>query len=214
MSLEALYGPFASVFEKGELEVPGHLELLHLAQPGAQIVIDRIAVVLRHAESSRWATALLHDRNWRPHLVGAIALLLEPSLGPELLWHAIDEGSWVTPQLVATAMFLDTTFREQVRRRAAALCPVGVHAGTSAGKLVHSPKMMASLIAASAELPDLAVWREACLRDERVQKLLAEDASWDRSDRITTTWLAAVRASFLVRGRTLTTALDESSETG
>lgn len=36
------FGPFAAVFEKGELAVPGYLELLHLHQPGAQIVIDRV----------------------------------------------------------------------------------------------------------------------------------------------------------------------------
>lgn len=203
MTLEALYGPFAPVFEQGELEVPGYLELLHLRGPGTQIVIDRIAAALQHGDSSRWVTALLQDRNWRPHLVAAIALLLAPSLGHEILWHAIDEGSWVTPQLVATAVFLDVTFGEQVQRRVAALCPVKVRVGTRAGETVHSPKMLASIIAASVELPDLAPWRAEVLQDGRVQELLAEDASRDGSDRIVTSWLAAVRAAFLVRGHTL-----------
>src|SRR5215217_7637161 len=36
----AKFGPFAEVFAQGELAVPGHLELLGLHQPGAQIVLD------------------------------------------------------------------------------------------------------------------------------------------------------------------------------
>src|SRR5436190_18435423 len=80
MSIEDKFGPFARVFEKGELEVPGHLELLGLNSSGAQIVIDRIVVAMKIGDTQRWLTALLHDVNWRPHLVGAIALLLDPTL--------------------------------------------------------------------------------------------------------------------------------------
>jgi hypothetical protein len=95
------------------------------------------------------------------------------------------------------------TFREQAQRRVAALGPLVVRVGTRAGETVHSPKMMASLITASSEFPDLAPWRAEVLQDERVQKLLAEDASCDGSDRIVTARLAAVRAALLVRGHTL-----------
>ena len=37
------FGPFADVFARGDLAVPGHLELLGLRAPTAQIVLDRIA---------------------------------------------------------------------------------------------------------------------------------------------------------------------------
>ena len=64
--------------------------------------------------------------------------------------------------------------------------------------------MLASLIAASVEFPDLAQWREDVLRDERVKSLLAVDASSDASDRIVRSWSAAVRNAFLARGTRLT----------
>jgi hypothetical protein len=214
MSLEASFGPFARAFEPGELEVPGHLELLHLGIPGAQIVIDRIDRALQCGDSIPWVAALLQDANWRPHLVGAIAMLLQPSLDHKLLWHAVDGGSWVTPQLVVTAMFVDPMFREQARSRVAALCPVVAPVGPTpverhsatgpAGQQARSAKMLASLIAASVECSDLAPWREEVLQDERTKSLLAIDASWDASDRIVRSWSAAVREAFLVRGRRLT----------
>jgi len=214
MSLEASFGPFAQAFKCDDLKVPGHLMLLGLREPGAQIVIDQIAKALQCSDSTRWIAALLQDVNWRAHLVGAIALLLQPSLDPELLWHAVDGGSWVTPQLVVTATFVDPLFREHARSRVAALCPVVVpvglpaperHSATGpAGRQARSAKMLASLIAASVEFPDLAQWREDVLRDERVKSLLAVDASSDASDRIVRSWSAAVRNAFLARGTRLT----------
>lgn len=164
---------------------------------------------------------MLRDANWRPHLVGAIALLLEPSLDHTLLWHAIDGGSWVTPQLVVTATFTDPTFLDQARKRVAALCPViapigltpaELHSATGpAGSSGRSAKALASLIAVSVEFPDLAQWRIDVLEDDRVKNLLAVDASWDRSDQIITSWTAAVRTMFLDRGRPLTLAANSRS---
>ena len=40
------FGPFAVAFSKGEISVPGHLELLGLARKSAQIVIDRVEAAL------------------------------------------------------------------------------------------------------------------------------------------------------------------------
>jgi hypothetical protein len=208
MSLQASFGPFAGVFKCDDLEVPGHLQLLGLAEPGAQIVIDRVANALQCDDSARWIAALLRDLNWRPHLVGAIALLLQPSLDHELLWNAVDGGSWVTPQLIVTATFVDPLFRDNARSRVAALCPVAVPVGLTpserhsatgpAGAEARSAKMLASLIAASVEFPDLAQWREDVLRDERVRSLLHMDR--DASDRIVRSWSTAVRSAFLARG--------------
>lgn len=198
-----MFGPFAAVFEKGELAVPGYLELLHLTRPGGRVVIDRIENVLRGGDSARWVAALFQDRNWRPHLVGAVALLLEPSLDPQLLWGAIDQASWVTPQLVVTATFLDPAFQDHVRSRVAASSPAEYLIGATSHRGL-SPKMLASLLAASVEFPDLAPWRAIVLEDEHIKRMLAEDAAWDSSDRIVASWSAAVRAAFLVRGRTLT----------
>jgi hypothetical protein len=211
MSLEDSFGPFAQVFKCDDSEVPGHLKLLGLAEPGAQIVIDRIANALQCDDSTRWVAALLGDVDWRPHLVGAIALLLQPSLDHRLLWHAVDAGSWVTPQLVVTATFVDPLFREHARSRVAALCPVVVPVGLTpverhsatgpAGRQARSAKMLASLLAASVEFPDLAQWREEALQDERVTDQLALDR--EGGERIVRSWSAAVRNAFLARGTRL-----------
>lgn len=52
--LEATFGPFAAVFEKGELPVGGYLTLLGLQTRDAQIAIERVAVALRHSDARRW----------------------------------------------------------------------------------------------------------------------------------------------------------------
>ena len=215
MSLEQRYGPFAQVFERGELDVPGHLVLLSLnpSSPDVQVVIDRIAVAMTAGETHRWLTALLQDVNWRPHLVGAIALILEPALDSQLLWDAIGRGSWVIPQLVVTAAQVDPLFREHARARVEAMCPVVVPSGLTPperhsatgpeGLSQRSAKMLASILAMSAELADLADWRARVLQDERVKASLAEDASWDNSGAIVASWLRGLRRTFQARGRTL-----------
>jgi len=208
-----MFGPFARVFEQGELQVPGHLELLGLDSSGSQIVIDRIVAAMKIGDTQRWLAALMHDVNWRPHLVGAIALILDRTLDSNLLWNAIDRGSWVIPQLVVTAAHVDPRFRDHVRERVDARCPVVVASGLSPverhsatgpeGRSHRSAKMLASMLAMSAEFPDLAEWRARVQRDERVQEMLAVDASWNVSDKIVVSWLAALRSTFRARGCTL-----------
>ncbi|WP_437877288.1 hypothetical protein [Sorangium sp. So ce513] len=213
------FGPFEAVFEKGELAVPGYLELLPLHQPGAQIVIDRVERALSAGDPARWVAALFRDVNWRPHLVGAIALLLDQSetLDSSLLWHAIDAGSWVTPQLVVTAVFVDPSFPERARVRVDAQCPVRVPAGLTPaerhsatgrdGLLGRSGKMMASLLAASAAIPSLERWAADLQRDARVEQLFKDDVwkkdEWNSSCEIVVAWMSNVRRAFLERGRTL-----------
>lgn len=211
------FGPFAAVFEKGELAVPGHLELLHLHQPGAQIVIDRVERALSTGDPARWVAALFRDVNWRPHLVGAIALLLEQSgtLDRSLLWRAIDAGSWVTPQLVVTAVFVDPSFPERARVSVDEQCPGSVPAGLTPAERHGatgrtrgpSAKMLASLLAASAAIPSLERWAADLQRDARVEQLRKKDVwtedEWNSSSEIAVSWMSNVRRAFLERGRTL-----------
>ncbi|WP_437808086.1 hypothetical protein [Sorangium sp. So ce1078] len=209
------FGPFAVVFEKGELTVPGHLELLHLHTPGAQIVIDRVERALSAGDPARWVAALFRDANWRPHLVGAIALLLDQSetLDRDLLWRAIDSGSWVTPQLVVTAVLVDPSFPEKARVRVDEQCPVLVPVGLTPterhsatgpdGTLGRSAKMLASLLAASASIRSLERWASDLQRDVRIEQLLKEDEWNNRSDEIVASWMTNVRRAFLERGRIL-----------
>lgn len=193
-----MFGPFAPVFENVDSGIPGYLALLHLSSSGVQVAIDRIAVALRGPDAEHWFAALLQEVNWRPHLVGAIAVLLEPKLDCRLLWGAIDRGSWVIPQLVITAAFVDPMFRKRARERVDVPGPIG-----SDGHAARHAKMLASVVTMSAELPDLAEWRAGILEDERIKAILALDASSNDAGKIVTRWLAALRAAFLARGRTL-----------
>ncbi|WP_437618196.1 hypothetical protein [Sorangium sp. So ce1151] len=150
----------------------------------------------------------------RPHLVGAIALLLDQSetLDRNLLWCAIDAGSWVTPQLIDTAVFVDPSFPEKARVRVDEQCPVLVPVGLTPaerhsatgpdGMLGRSAKMLASLLAASASIPSLERWASDLQRDVRIEQVLKEDA-WNKSDEIVASWMTNVRRAFLERGHLL-----------
>lgn len=183
MSHEAQFGPFAAAFDGGE-----YLELLGLhSSVAAQNAITCVEIALQRGDSHRWIAALLRDMNWRPNLVGAVALLLDPTAADAgLLWEAIDRGSWVVPQIVIAAAIVDPRFRERIRARVDT---------TTSGKLV------ASALAMCAEYPDLAAWRENRLRDRRVIALLAEDAGWNNSGGIVKNWLAQLRTVFAERAR-------------
>ena len=66
-------------------------------------MIDRVEQALSLQGAEEFVDVMFDDPNWRPHLVGAIALILDDGsrLSPTALWHAIDAGSWVIPQLVS-----------------------------------------------------------------------------------------------------------------
>jgi hypothetical protein len=212
MSLEDSYGPLASFYGPFTpiFETTAYLELLRLNTLDAQGVIDRIAAALEAADSHRWVTTLLHDANWRPHLVAAITLLLDRTLDPSLLWHAIDRGSWVVPQLVVTAAHVDPRFRERIRERVEAHCPMVDRTGSRSepddlvgGRGERRSKMLVSMLAMSAELTDMADWVARINQDERIKTMLAIDASSSNSDKIVASWVKSLRAAFGARGQTL-----------
>ena len=206
------FGPFAAAFDSDGLRVPGYLSLLHLGDEEAQTVIDRIEQGLGEGEPRRWINALLAGPNWRPHLVAAVALLLSSGRRTEqaALWATIDAGSWVTPQLVVTTFFTDPDFALRAAERIERHCPVKVppnlnaaerHTATGPGGVhARSGKMLASLLSLCGLVPVLAprelLWRE----DEKNRALLAKDAAWDRSDRLTLAWMETACAQFQKRG--------------
>jgi hypothetical protein len=55
---------------------------------------------------------LLTSRNWRYHNIAcaAIAAGFVTDRSTESLWKCIKDGSWTSPQLVATAAYVDTSF--------------------------------------------------------------------------------------------------------
>jgi hypothetical protein len=207
------FGPFAGAFEKGELTVPGHLELLNLHGPGADVVIDRIQLALLTEEPRRWVDALFDDPNWRAHLVGAIAILLDGGarLDTVAMWRALDSGSWVTPQLVVTAYFADPVFPEhlieRVKRRCevtvpSALSPVERHSATGPGGTVHrSAKLLVSLLSMGKRLPALSSFLQQASAEPDLAALLEKDI--DNAAAITDSWCTQVITHFATRQHVL-----------
>lgn len=207
------FGPFATVFEPGELSSPGYIFLLGLSSEKCQVVIDHIESVLASGDAGGWIDVLFDDPNWRPHLVGAIALVLDGGqhFTTAGLWRAVDAGSWVTPQLVVTAYFVDPKFPQRLVERMEALCPVSVrgsmsplerHSATGpAGTTQRSAKMMASLVFIARRLPSLSTWLDTIRADPRVTQLLEQD--FDNSADITEEWLEQLTLQFALRGRQL-----------
>jgi hypothetical protein len=184
------FGPFGAVFEKGDLPVPGYLPLLNLNEHReVQVAIDRIQRALQAGDPRRWVTALLKDPNWRPHLVAAIAHLLDrkEKLSRVYLWKAIDSGSWVTPQLIVAAMFSDKAFIQRAIKR------------------VESPgarngKLLASIFGVSKMVPELGEQLEKWKSNSEVREMLDQDAAWDESDSIAAHWADVIRKHFASRG--------------
>lgn len=207
------FGPFAEAFEMRDLKVPGYLELLHCDGPGVQIVLDRIQTAVSTDGPQAWIDILFSDSNWRPHLVGAAALLLDDKreLNCFGMWEAIDRGSWVTPQLVATGYFVDSAFGDHVMCRLESGCVISIPTGLAplqrhsatgpASAAQRSAKLLSSLVSIGSRIPSLVLALERLSADQEMRMLLEQDR--DRSGEIATSWCERVVAAFSKRGRTL-----------
>jgi hypothetical protein len=116
------FGVFAPAFEPPH----GYLALLHLS---AEDSSDAVRLVRQCAVADIDRSAilgLLGDLNWRPTLVAAVAAALLPP-DPRItnaLWHRLDSGSWVVPQIAVVLSGVDPDFQTQARRRLEAHCPL------------------------------------------------------------------------------------------
>lgn len=129
------FGPFAYVFERGTLDVPGYLTLLHLGFDDCEVAIRRIANALDHPTAPHYISMLLEDRNWRPNLVGAMAVLIAKQQDlVSGLWNAVDAASWVNPQLAAVASVVDRDF---ITNSAARFDACGISSAETAGPRTH-----------------------------------------------------------------------------
>jgi hypothetical protein len=181
--------------------------------PTAQVVIDRIERALARDGALRFIDILFDDPNWRPHLVGAIALILDDGDRLEAggLWRAIDAGSWVIPQLVVIALMVDREFPARLVERVESLCPVSVplglspaerHSATGPGSSrQRSAKLLASLLSVGTAVPSLSS-RIAGFREEpAVVELLKQDV--DKASDIAASWQRQLVEQFRLRGRAL-----------
>ena len=82
----------------------------------AVIILGFAGGTLAYPESAK---VLLEGANWRPHIVGACAVMAGVR-GPRLvdrLWDRIDGASWVSPQLSVAAEAADPGYPDKVHRR-------------------------------------------------------------------------------------------------
>ncbi len=200
------FGPFETAFARGDLSVPGYLLLLHLDDKPVQVVLSRMRNAMREAgDPNKYIRRLLQDTDWRPHLVGAVAILLsdQQDLLADL-WSAFDAGSWVVPQLAATAVLADRDFVQRARTRIKARCPVSMPAGMSpldrhiaSGPLNQygrSCKALASLLAVTKHIPSQAGWVDLESRQADVESMLRNDV--DHGAELAEQWLTSAVRQF------------------
>jgi hypothetical protein len=208
------FGPFAEVLKApGE---PAPLVLLSMRSLEVGAVIGRIEAALAGEDAVGGVDALFATPDWRPHLIGAAALILDGGrrLDPSSMWKAIDAGSWVTPQLVTAAYLIDPSFADRVRARLDANCVVMVppnlssterHRATGpATPAERSAKLLASLVRIGLLAPGLTGWVRTAARRPELAALQAADR--DNSGNIAENWLKNVESQFRSRGRALSPA--------
>jgi hypothetical protein len=207
----AEFGPFAGILKSAGEPAPLILLSMRSAEVGA--VIDRIEQAMTSEDAVRGVDALFASPDWRPHLLGAVALLLDTGrrFDPSAMWKAIDAGSWVTPQLVTTAYLIDPSFADRLRERIAAKCAVVIAPNLSAVERhratgpatpqQRSAKLLASLVRIGMLAPALAGWLRAASSRPEFAALQAADR--DKAGNIAENWLKNVETQFRVRGRAL-----------
>jgi len=210
----AEFGPFGGI-----LKLPGEptpLKLLSMRSLEVGAVIDGIEQAAASEDAVRGVDALFASPDWRPHLLGAVALILDAGrrFDPSPLWKAIDAGSWVTPQLVTAAYLIDPAFAARLRDRIDARCAVVIppnlspeerHRATGpATPEQRSAKLLASLVRIGTLAPALAGWLKTAVRRPELATLLAADP--DNSGNIAENWLKNVESQLRSRGRALAPA--------
>jgi len=211
MSLDT-FGPFACVFDRGELRVPGHLKLMNTTAPEETLVVlRRIEGILQAGGYEDGLRSLLSDANWRPHLVGAVALLLMENPSPFVggLWQAVRHGSWMSPQLVLVLSAVDPDFWTACDDRAACWFDIQRPSGVMSAATAHSVrgpgnvssragKELSALVAIAEEAPAGAAWLASVQGDPRYEATLAADI--DKAGQLVRFWGAGMRTSLDVAG--------------
>lgn len=185
------FGVFAPVFESAH----GYLALLHLHADDTlskvRLVRDCGAAPAAREDILR----LLAEPNWRPVLVATVAAFFVPPDAEILarLWHRIDTGSWVVPQIAVALSKLDPDFESQCQRRLKAHCPVDgsmLRAMTAverhsaegpADEMGRSAKAASTLAWLAARVEPPPAWLEAVVTSPEHQALVARDEDGSQS---------------------------------
>ncbi|MBE2287874.1 MAG: hypothetical protein IAE77_30730 [Prosthecobacter sp.] len=190
------FGVFSPILDSPH----GYLVLLNLATEDSVASVNAIKACCMKPSSLSDASLLLEESNWRPTLVACVASLFMGHT-PEItkrLWHRLDRGSWVTPQLAVVLSMTDPEFEHQARRRLENHCPLDAtdllamtmperhSAEGPAGGTARSAKAAASLgWLSSLKFPD-ADWLKTLQASAEHQALKSEDI--DSSGAIAEKW--------------------------
>ncbi len=187
--------------------VPRYLLLLNVA-PGAREAVDAIrhSAIQSGDRLDAEIAALLAQNNWRPQLVGAVAILIAGANDARLaaLWGAIDRPCWTSPQLVAAASLVDVDFEARARMRLdrrGALDARDVesmpwparHSALGPGSIQrHSAKVLAALLRVCEQRASATHWIGPYAANEELRRIVATDA--DGGGFIAATWRDAIAA--------------------
>lgn len=200
--MEPEFGIFEPLFES----TCGYLKLLHLGGDDSTKAVALVTDCCRQTgDPYRDIRQLLADPNWRLHLVAAVAVIVSDydSETTKCLWHCIDRGSWVTPQIGVALYLVDPDFELHSRTRLEAGCPVDVsnlmpmtnpERHSAAGPAItveRSAKAAATLLQLLRQTSPLPNWVERVSDSEDMQSLLAED--FDPSASIADGWLHRIK---------------------
>ena len=190
-----------------------YLSLLHLGGEAGS-VIERLG------ESARSSTDLVSEvrdlltKGWRGALVACAALHGACSLEAlDLLWEALDQGSWVAPQIAITLWMLDSRFAQRAQVRLLHGCPVQPEASRKdvsqpevhvvhgpAGPRTLSAKTRVSLMSVLAHDQAGREWLRVHIdRAKALRDVLVEDC-WDGSGKIVSQWSASLADCLKVEG--------------
>jgi hypothetical protein len=207
------FGPFAVLFSQ-DRPSSAYLSFLGMGSPDVQSGLTSLSEVLRSTDDAhRYIELMLQGRNWRPHLVASVAVLLSPDRAgyAPVLWRTFDYGSWVAPQLAVVLYSSDPEFGREAKNRIVGRCPVPPAPDLDPlfERQIRS-KNMASLLGMVSHLPSDTGWVAPELEHADVRALIEADVDslgeFQDSGRIAESWLAAVQIQFAKFGCDLSPA--------
>lgn len=161
-----------------------YLAFLSLKGPEVAIETEKLRSLFAEHRSEvleHDVICLLTARNWRMHNIACVALAagFVTDLTLDSLWQCISLGSWLSPQLVATAAYVDPNFEQKA-----------LHLLTQQSTYFKSIVPLAEILRAehSSISPDDA--------STLVNLREAQEIDRDKSGDIGMGWLANLRASF------------------
>jgi hypothetical protein len=160
-----------------------YLALLNLDSDDVTDSVEIIKQIVAEEQSDtlkRDTLALLQARNWRFHLIACGVLLtgFQSSALFDQLWNTLQQGSWVSPQLAATACLIDSEFR----KRAFDL-------------LTHEDSDEKSIVSVAQLLNQDSKTKFTVQQDARISSARAKDH--DNSGQLSIAWVEKAKALFI-----------------